>query len=105
MNKMELECIQMITAVGNARSLYIEAIHEAKAGNFNAAKEKLKEGEKSFLEGHHIHADFLTREANGELEASSLLLIHSEDQLMSAEGFHIIAQEMIELYQMMKGER
>ena len=37
-------------------------------------------------------------EASGELDGSGLLLIHAEDQLMSAEGFRIIAEEFIDVY-------
>ena len=37
-------------------------------------------------------------EAKGTPVASSLILVHAEDQLMSAEGFKIIAEEMIDNY-------
>ena len=40
----------------------------------------------------------LTKEANGELGNAGVLLIHAEDQLMSAEAFKIIAEEFIDLY-------
>jgi len=41
----------------------------------------------------------LQKEAtDGAGSAVSLLVLHAEDQLMSAEGFKIIATEMIEAY-------
>ena len=52
----------------------------------------------SLVKGHDGHADLLAKEANGELNESGLLLIHAEDQLMSAEGFQTIAEEFIALY-------
>ena len=39
MEGLELICFEIISSVGMARSLYIEAIQEAKAGNFEQAQE------------------------------------------------------------------
>lgn len=99
---MELVCFEIITAVGNARSLYIEAIQEAKNGNFEKAAELIKEGEASFNQGHHAHAGLIQKEASEEAVPFSLLLMHAEDQLMSAEGFRILAEEFIDVYKNMK---
>lgn len=98
MEGIELQCFQIISAVGMARSSYIEAIQEAKKGNFDLAREMVAEGEKSFLGGHEAHAKLIQQEASGTKVEPCLLLIHAEDQLMSAESFKIIAEEMIENY-------
>ena len=98
MEGLELVSFQIISAVGTARSLFIEAIQEAKAGNFEAAEQKMKEGSDMFTEGHHAHASLIQQEAAGNPTTVSLLLLHAEDQLMSAEGFKIIATEFIDLY-------
>ena len=96
--EMELACFQIITFVGTARSCYINAIQLAKEGKFDEAEALIKQGEEAFAQGHHGHADLLTKEASGELSGAGLLLIHAEDQLMSAEGFHTIAEEFIAVY-------
>lgn len=96
--EMELACFQIITYVGTARSCFVNAIQSAKAGNFEEAEKLMKQGDDAFAQGHHGHADMITKEANGELPSAGLLLIHAEDQLMSAEGFRIIADEFITLY-------
>ena len=109
----ELIAFQIISAVGTARSCYIEAIQAAKQGDYAGAAQLIAEGEKDFVEGHDAHAkgekDFveghdahaklLEQEANGTGEPIGLLILHAEDQLMSAEAFKTIAQEFIELYQ------
>lgn len=99
MEGLELQSFQIISAVGMARSTYIEAIQEAKKGDFAAARSKLKEGEDFFNKGHSAHASLIQQEAGGTPVQPNLLLIHAEDQLMSAEGFHIIAQELIASYE------
>ena len=98
MESMELISFQIISAVGTARSMYIEAIQEAKKGNFDEAEKLIEDGAKTFLGGHKAHASLIQKEASGENVEFSLLLMHAEDQLMSAETMKIIAQEIIELY-------
>lgn len=98
MEGLELTAFQIISAVGTARSCYIEAIAKAKAGDYEGAQECIKDGDENFALGHDAHAGLLQKEANGE-NTVSLLILHAEDQLMSAEGFKIIAQEFIDVYQ------
>ena len=102
MDEKELIIFKIISAVGTARSMYIEAIQLAKTGDFEGAENLISEGEKAFVEGHHAHVELIQKEANGEKTDVSLILIHAEDQLMSAEGFKIIAEELIDVYKNMK---
>lgn len=90
---------QIIAAVGNARSLFIEAIQASKDGEFDRANELMAEGEQSFLAGHNAHTALVQAEAKGDPTSMTLMLTHAEDQLMSAEAFGILAKEFIELYQ------
>lgn len=99
MEELELIAFQIISLVGTARSLYIEAIQLAKKGEFALSKEKMAEGENIFIEGHKIHAKLIQQEANQNPVKINLLLMHAEDQLMSAETFKILADELIEVYQ------
>ena len=69
--KFELACFQIITYVGTARTHFINAIHCAKEGKYDEA---------------------------GEISNGYMLLMHAEDQLMSAESFRILADEFIALY-------
>ncbi|MFI3227773.1 MAG: PTS lactose/cellobiose transporter subunit IIA [Clostridia bacterium] len=98
MEDLEMTCFEIITNVGSARSFYIEAIALAKQGKFDEADAAIKEGEEAFKAGHHAHVGLIQKEASGEPVQVSLILLHAEDQLMSAEGFKIVAVEFIELY-------
>ncbi|WP_085830971.1 PTS lactose/cellobiose transporter subunit IIA [Collinsella vaginalis] len=90
---------EIIASVGMARSSYIEAIQEAKAGNFDRARALVDEGGESFLGGHDAHTALVQAEAGGERTEMGLLLTHAEDQLMSAEAFGILSTEFIALYE------
>lgn len=99
MENYELICFQIISAVGAARSCYVEAIQAAKKGEFEQARQMIKEGEETAIAGHHAHMDLIQKEASGEECKIGLLLMHAEDQLMNAETIKIMAEEMIELYE------
>ena len=43
----------------------------------------------------------LQQEASGEELPFRIILLHAEDQLMSAEGFRILAERFITVYQRM----
>lgn len=101
MGELERICFQIISNVGLARSSYVEAVQAAKQGDYDGAKECMEAGKKQFLAGHEAHFELLQKEAKGEQVGGSLILIHAEDQLMSAEGFQIIATELIEAYRHM----
>ena len=98
MEGLELICFQIISAAGMARSSYIEAIGEAKKGNIEKAEACIKDGEKFFSQGHNAHAELIQKETSGEGVNPNLLLLHAEDQLMSAETCKIFANELIDTY-------
>jgi len=102
MEGLELVSFQIIAAAGSARSSYIEALQVAKEGKFEEAKAMIKEGDDAFVQAHHVHAELIQKFAGGEEVGANILLIHAEDQVMSAEVLKIMASEFIELYQKLK---
>lgn len=96
---MEEICFEMICHVGEARSSFIEAIQKAKVGSFAEARALIESGQQSFNQGHKVHARLIHSEMEGKRDHLSLILIHAEDQLMSAETFKILSEEFIDLYQ------
>ena len=98
MEGLELVSFQIIAAAGSARSSYVEALQAAKAGNYEEAEEMIKQGDDAFVEAHHVHAELIQKFAGGEDPGANILLIHAEDQVMSAEVLKIMATEFIELY-------
>jgi cellobiose PTS system EIIA component len=98
MHGTELISFKIISAVGTARSYYIDAIQKAKSSLWDEAQNLIQQGDKAFAEGHQAHMCLLTQEAGTPQSAVDLLLVHAEDQLMSAESFKILAGEFIALY-------
>lgn len=96
-DEMNATAFQIIAAVGSARSNYIEAIQLAKGGRFREARTSIEAGDAAYIEGHNAHMGLIQREAAGDPTPMNLILTHAEDQLMSAEGFGILANELTEL--------
>ncbi|MBS5984040.1 MAG: PTS lactose/cellobiose transporter subunit IIA [Clostridium butyricum] len=98
MECLEMTCLQIITNVGLARSSYIEAISKAREKDFQGANECIMLGKEKFLKGHELHLELFRKEDEKLSVSTTVLLMHAEDQLMSAEGFRIIAEELLENY-------
>lgn len=98
MEDMELFCFQLITSSGAAKSNYIEAMQKAKEGKYDEAEQLIVNGDEMMKQGHLPHADIVQKEAAGEKTQFSLILAHAEDQMMSAEVFKVVAEEIIALY-------
>ncbi|TDL92220.1 PTS lactose/cellobiose transporter subunit IIA [Vibrio vulnificus] len=102
MEGMEAVAFQMISNVGTAKSLIMEALYEARDGRYESAEEKLKESRIHMLEGHHAHSGLIQQEASGQKVEITLLLMHAEDQMMSAETISDLVAEMIRMYREMR---
>ena len=97
--KLDLEemALEIIPNVGTARSMYVEAVEAAKTGNFEEAHNLVAEGEKIFVNGHHAHADLVNAKIGVEELQYMFLVMHAEDQLMSAETLKIVCDELIDM--------
>lgn len=91
--KVQVSCMTVITYAGNARSLYIKAIRAACNGQQDEAQHLLGEGKESYNRAHDARLQLFSAE-NGGLLNMNLLVVHAEDQLMSAENFGILAEEL-----------
>jgi len=89
----------IISHAGTAKSMCFEALHLARKGEFEKAQELMDEAKKELNETHDIQNSMIHKEACGEKQEVSLLLIHAEDHLMNA----MLAKDLIEeLIQMNK---
>lgn len=94
----------LIANGGNARSLAMKAMYAAKAGNFEEAQELLKSSNESILQAHNMQTQLLTKEASGERNEVSLLMVHAQDHLMNAMTVKDLATEIVDIYKNQRGE-
>lgn len=99
---METIIMNIILHSGNARSTAMEAIQEAKQGNFEVAEKYIAEATQSLGDAHKSQTALIQGEARGEKSEISILLIHAQDHLMTAMTLKDLASEMVELYKRIK---
>lgn len=94
---LEMLPFQIIANVGTARSMYVEAVEQAKEGDIEQARAMLEEGETYFVTGHDSHLKIFTHELTADDMKYLPLIIHAEDQLMSAEGMKIVCEQLVDM--------
>lgn len=101
---MDTETIAMtlIAHSGDARTLAFQALQAAKKHDFDEADRLMEESEKASVLAHHGQTDLLVSEANGDKVDISILLIHSQDHLMTSMLAQELIREMIEMYKKQK---
>lgn len=95
----EMMIMQLIAKGGDARSSAMRAISLARKSKIEDARVKLKEGRGYVNDAHHIQTSLIQKEASGEKQEISLLLIHAQDHLMNAMTVLDMAEEFVNLYQ------
>ena len=93
---------QIIMNSGEARSMAMESIAEAKKGNIENARNLLTQAREEINKAHKYQTDLIQAEANGEENDINVLLIHSQDHLMTVMVILDLAGEFIDVYETIK---
>ena len=100
----EVTITTLIAFAGSAKSKAFETINHAEANDFVAAKKTLAEAGADYAKAEAAHFELISAEndKNAPSPNLSLLLMHAEDQLMTANLMNQLAQNFINLHQKMK---
>lgn len=96
--ELEMIIMTIIANSGDARSYAFGALEAAKAGNFEEAEEMLKKSSEASVLAHNAQTELLCNEANGEKTEMSVLLVHSQDHLMTSMLAVELIKELIYMY-------
>ncbi len=96
---MEEEIFKMISHGGDARAYAYEALEAARTGDMVKAEEKLKTSQDELDLAHNTQTKLIQQEVNGEPLKMSLLMVHAQDQLMTAISEKCLIEQMIKMYQ------
>ena len=94
---------RIILHAGNGKGSAMEAIQAAKAGSFEQADELIEEAGRELAKAHEFQTNLIQQEANGGRTELNVLLIHSQDHLMTSMTVRDLAIEIIEIYRTKKG--
>ena len=97
--ELEEQVMGIIINAGQSRSLCYEALSCAKAGDFTAADEKMKEAAHFAREAHRVQTQLIeSDEGEGKMKVS-LVLVHAQDHLMTSMLARELVAELIELHE------
>lgn len=89
----------IIGHAGDAKSTAHEALGEAKVGKFKKARELLKEANETLAKAHRLQTELIQAEASGEKTEMGVVLVHSQDHLMTTMNFLQLAKEFVDMYE------
>lgn len=95
----EMKIMQLIAQGGDARSYAMKGIALARKNHLVEAKASINAGKESVTQAHHIQTELIQKEAGGEKQEITLLMIHAQDHLMNAMTIIDLAEEFIYLYE------
>jgi PTS system cellobiose-specific IIA component len=98
MKPLEQIAFTIIAQAGAAKSTYLDALDSAKRGETDHTAALLSEGDALLRTAHQAHMEVISQEANGNTPPFSLLLVHAEDQINTAEIIRILVSELIPLH-------
>lgn len=101
---MEEIVLNIIIHAGNAKAKLYEALQASKENDFDKADKLLKEADEEILNAHKIQTKLIQGEASGDKTELSMLLIHSQDHLMTCMSEKNLIREIIELRKELKNK-
>ncbi|WP_423219673.1 PTS lactose/cellobiose transporter subunit IIA [Clostridium hydrogeniformans] len=94
---MEEMIFEIISHTGEARGYIFDALKEAQKGDFEKAKELIGKCDEEMKVAHNTQTKLIQEEINGGIKVS-LLMVHAQDQLMTAMSEQYLVSQMIEMY-------
>ncbi|WP_288782498.1 PTS lactose/cellobiose transporter subunit IIA [uncultured Cutibacterium sp.] len=104
MSEVETAIFTIITSAGEARASLYEALEKARAGQMVESQQCMSQADMQLRTAHDVQTDLITRDLNGSLPMS-LLLVHAQDQLMTTMSEQSLIEQMILLIRDMEVKR
>ncbi|MGS3451341.1 PTS lactose/cellobiose transporter subunit IIA [Klebsiella electrica] len=88
----------IIVNAGHSRSLCYEALHHAKAGDFEHATELLAMAAEAGKEAHAIQTKLIEEDEGMGKTTMTLVMVHAQDHLMTSILCREIITELVQIY-------
>lgn len=90
--------LELVALAGDARSIYLEILNNAKQKKFDNIDSLLKEAEELITECHVKQTELLQQEASGKYGDVTLIMVHGQDHLMTTILLKELVEHIVELY-------
>ncbi len=100
MDKKEVAMVgfEIVAYAGEARSYLLQALKEAKKGEFDNIDELIEKANQSILQAHKAQTEMLTKESAGEDVELGFIMVHGQDHLMTTILLKDIIENLIDIY-------
>lgn len=95
---LEDTVMEIIINAGQYRSLCFEALHAARQGEMEEARNLLREADGYARQAHHMQTRLIEQDA-GKRQPMTLSMVHAQDHLMNSLLARELSEEIIHLYQ------
>jgi len=95
---LEDTVMEIIINAGQSRSLCFEALHAARQGEMEEARNLLREADGYARQAHHMQTRLIEQDA-GAHQPMTLSMVHAQDHLMNSLLARELSEEIIHLYQ------
>lgn len=82
-NDISMVGFAIVAYAGDAKSDLLEALNQARNGNFAKARELVESANKNIVEAHNEQTGLLTKEAGGADMDVTFIMVHGQDTLMT----------------------
>lgn len=94
---MEEMILTIIGKAGDAKYCFHEAFSLTRAGKPEAAREKMRSGDRLMTEIHRLQTGLIADELQGTAPAPRLLMVHAQDHLMNAVMLRELLDTLIDM--------
>ena len=95
--ELQITSFQIISYAGDAYSHFFTAVELAEEGRYEEADAEIKAGDEQLVEAHKFQTQLLTAEASNEELEIGVILVHSQDHLMTTIMYERVAKQLIKL--------
>ncbi|SFC90613.1 PTS lactose/cellobiose transporter subunit IIA [Clostridium uliginosum] len=96
--KFEQEIFELISHTGEARNNIFNALNEMMENNKEKSDEFLKLANQQMIEAHNMQTKLIQKDIEEDGINVSLLMVHAQDQFMTAMSEEFLVKKMIEMY-------
>lgn len=96
----------IISSAGDSKAKAFDAMKKVKEGDYNGARQLLKEAQEADLEAHEAQTKLIQEELSGEgtRPELSLLMVHAQDHYMTAQLARDMVESLIDVFEAKEGK-
>lgn len=99
MDQLEKDIFEIIVNAGQGKAYAYEALGEAEKGNFENIVSLYQNADEYFNKAHNIQTRLMQDEMQDDSKLVSLLMVHAQDQLMTALESRDLIKSLIKMYE------